>query len=192
MIGEDATLPLRCRAAACAAESGFRRATFGTEKDKPAPGAARGRRKGESVAEQEEEAGSSKVLLRILQFFAVLFFASIVLVWPSQNPFKLRYCCDHFFASGAVDEIRSMTLRLDEARSWAAGFVAMCHRGLSLRLSVFGYFASNAFARLRPLRMDAFGMLRTLASRELLRRQPRPRFTGSSGRAIITLSHSSP
>lgn len=86
MVGEDATLPLRCRAAACAAGSGFRRATFGTEKAKPAPGAARGRRKGESVAEQEEEAGSSKVLLRILQFFAVLFFASIVLAWPSQNP----------------------------------------------------------------------------------------------------------
>lgn len=86
MVGEDATLPLRGRAAACAAESGFRQATFGTEKAKPAPGAARGRGKSESVAEQEEAAGSSKVLLRILQFFAVLFFATIVLAWPSQNP----------------------------------------------------------------------------------------------------------
>lgn len=47
MVGEDATLPLRGRAAACAAESGFRRATFGTDKAKPAPGAARGRGKGD-------------------------------------------------------------------------------------------------------------------------------------------------
>ena len=84
MIGEDATLPLRCRAAACAAEYGFRRATFGTEKTKPAPGAARGRRKGDGPIREafrniwdEMSVGERNTLLILLGLAALVTVCSI-------------------------------------------------------------------------------------------------------------------
>ena len=85
MVGEDATLPLRCRAAACAAESGFRRATFGTEKAKPASGAARGRGKSDGPIPEalrriwdEMSVGKKGILLILLGLAAMVIVPKLI------------------------------------------------------------------------------------------------------------------